>query len=172
MDRFAGSDTTGTALRATLLNIITNASVYARLQTEIDSAVARDIVSDIIQNREAIRGFPYLQACIREGLRVFPPITALRERVTPPEGDNINGHHVPGGVNIGLNMRGVLLNEIFGNDADVYRPERWLESSPEELNEMKKVQELVYGHGSTRCLGINIATMSLNKGLFEVRAGS
>ena len=126
-------------------------------------------MSDTIQNDEAIRELPYLQACIKEGLRVFPPIAALRERVTPPEGDIINGHHVPGGVNIGLNMRGVLLNDIFGLDADVFRPERWLEVTPEKLNEMKGVQELVFGFGFTRCLGINIATMNLNKTLVEVR---
>ena len=100
---------------------------------------------------------------------MFPPITALRERVTPPEGDIINGHQVPGGVNVGLNMRGVLLDGVFGHDADVYRPERWLEATPAKLNEMKSVQELVFGFGFTRCLGINIATMNLNKTLVEVR---
>lgn len=132
--------------------------------------MARGVVSDTVQNDEAMRELPYLQACIKEGLRVFPPITALRERVTPPEGDVISGYKVPGGVNIGLNMRGILLSEVFGPDPDVYRPERWLEASPENLNQMKSVQELVFGHGFTRCLGINVATMNLNKALVEVRA--
>lgn len=125
-------------------------------------------LSDAIRNEEVARGLPYLQACIREGLRIFPPITALRERVTPPEGDVINGHHIPGGVNVGLNMRGVLLNEVFGPDAEIYRPERWLESEEARVNEMKSVQELVFGHGSTRCLGINIAQMNLNKVIVQV----
>lgn len=169
LDRFAGSDTTATALRATLLNIITNPGVYSRLQKEIDTAFSCGQLSDAIRNEEA-RGLPYLQACIREGLRIFPPITALRERVTPPEGDVINGHQVPGGVNVGLNMRGVLLNEVFGPDPEIYRPERWLESSEERANEMKSVQELVFGHGSTRCLGINIAQMDLNKVIVQVSA--
>ena len=144
--------------------------MYAKLQTQIDAAVAKGVVSETIRNDEAMRELPYLQACIKEGLRVFPPITALRERVTPPEGDVISGYKVPGGVNIGLNMRGVLLSEVFGPDPDVYRPERWLEATPEKLNEMKSVQELVFGHGFTRCLGINVATMNLNKALVEVRA--
>ena len=159
-------------MRATLLNIVTNPSVYVKLRTEIDTAVARGVVSETIRNDEAVRELPYLQACIREGLRIFPPITALRERVTPPEGDIISGYRVPGGVNVGLNMRGILLNEVFGTDPDVYRPERWLEATPETLNEMKSVQDLVFGFGFTRCLGINIATMNLNKVLVEVSADS
>ncbi|KAL6713983.1 hypothetical protein ACLMJK_008477 [Lecanora helva] len=102
--RFAGSDSIATALSATLLNIIINPSVCASLQAEIDTAVARGVLTDIVQNDEVNRELSYLQACIKEGLRIFPPITALRERVTPPEGDTINGYHVPGGMNIGLNM--------------------------------------------------------------------
>ncbi|KAL8781671.1 MAG: hypothetical protein Q9213_005888 [Squamulea squamosa] len=165
---FAGSDTTATALRATLLNIITSPSIYAKLQSEVDSIAATGVVSDIVPNDVVNQKMPYLQACIKEGLRVFPPITALRERVTPPEGDIIGGNHIPGGVNVGLNMRGVLLNEAFGPDADVFRPERWLEADTKQLNEMKNIHELVFGHGFTRCLGINIAKMNLNKVLFEV----
>ncbi|KAI9796326.1 MAG: hypothetical protein M1835_004317 [Candelina submexicana] len=165
---FAGSDTTATAIRATLLHIITNPSVHSRLQSEIDLAWRRGRISDIVQTKEAVHELLYLQACIKEGLRIFPPITALRERVTPPQGDIINGHHIPGGVNVGLNMRGVLLNEVFGSDPEVFRPERWLESAPEDLQQMEKVQDLVFGHGFTRCLGISIAAMNLNKALVEV----
>lgn len=125
-------------------------------------------MSSPIRNEEAFH-LPYLQACIKEGLRVFPPITALRERVTPPGGDTINGHHVPGGVNIGLNMRGVLLSRVFDPDPDVFRPERWLDQDSEKVKQMEKVQELVFGYGFTRCLGITIATMNLNKVFVEVR---
>ena len=139
-----------------------------RLQLEIDHAIARSALPECVRNEEVSRELPYLQACIKEGLRVFPPITALRERVTPPEGDYIGGYHVPGGVNIGLNMRGVLRDKVFGSDPEVFRPERWLGQIPEHLKQMEKVQELIFGHGFTRCLGIPIATMSLNKVFVEV----
>ena len=169
-DRFAGSDITATAFRATLLHIIINPTVYIRLQSEIDMAVNRGFVSATIRSYEAVRKLPYLQACIKEGLRVFPLIIALRERVTFFEGDTINGHHISGDVNIGLNMRGLMLDSVFGSDPDVFRLERWLESTPEHLRQMEKVQELVFGYGFIRCLGISIATMNLNKVLVEVIA--
>ncbi|KAI9783035.1 MAG: hypothetical protein M1816_001612 [Peltula sp. TS41687] len=164
---FAGSDTTATSIRATLLYIISNPLIYARLQAEIDAAVATGSISSMVRNGEA-RKLLYLQACIKEGIRIFPPITALRERVTPPEGDTIRGHYIPGGVNIGLNMRGLLLNEVFGPDPEVFRPERWLDSDPDKLQDMERVHELVFNWGYTRCLGIHLATTMISKFFVEV----
>ena len=42
----------------------------------------------------------------------------------------------------------------------------------ENVKETKRVQELVFGFGFTRCLGINIAMINLNKVLVEVSADS
>ncbi|KAL1847038.1 hypothetical protein Plec18170_008814 [Paecilomyces lecythidis] len=140
---FAGSDTTASGLRGTLLHIITNPNVYTKLKTEIDEAVSKGFLSSPAQAHEATK-LPYLQACIKEGLRIFPPITSLRERVVPPEGDTILGNFVPGGTNIGINMAGSLLSSVFGSDPDIFRPERWLEADSTTLAQMERVQDLVF----------------------------
>jgi cytochrome P450 len=41
---------------------------------------------------------PYLNAIIRESLRMFPPFGSPAGRVCPPEGRTVNGHFIPGGV--------------------------------------------------------------------------
>lgn len=93
----------------------------------------------------------------------------LRERVVPSGGDMLNGHFVPGGVNVGINMTGSLLDQVFGPDPDVYRPERWLLSEESShLTQMERVYELVFGYGATKCMGIPLAAMTMNKGLVEV----
>ncbi|EZF33938.1 hypothetical protein H109_05523 [Trichophyton interdigitale MR816] len=158
----AGSDTTATAIRATLLAVASNPRVYARLTKEIDEAEATGKISSPIRDQEA-RRLPYLQACIKEGLRCFPPVAQLRERMVPAGGDTYNGQHIPEGTFIGLNTWGVQLNPVFGNDPRVFRPERWLIEDETRLQEMSRVQELIFGHGTTRCLGIPIAMMNLNK---------
>ncbi|KAJ4158647.1 uncharacterized protein LMH87_009163 [Akanthomyces muscarius] len=168
----AGSDTTATALRATLLSIISTPTVYQRLSNEISTAEAEGQISYPIRNDEAQK-LPYLQAVIREGLRRFPPITQLREREAPPEGLQLpDGRKIPGGTFVGLNAWGTQLNPVFGTDAHVFRPERWLPESYDDggqrLAAMAKVQELIFGHGMTRCLGIPIAMMNLNKMLVEL----
>ena len=164
---FAGSDTTATSTRVTLLHIITNPLVYSRLQREIDAAIASGNISSPIQVSEASK-LPYLQACIKEGLRIFPPVGSLRERVVPPSGDEICGFQVPGRVNIGFNLRSMQRHAVFGADPDVFRPERWLEADALQRKEMEKVHELIFNYGSAKCLGINIAYLTLNKFFVEV----
>jgi cytochrome P450 len=93
----------------------------------------------------------------------------MRERVTPPEGDYIQGYRVPGGTYIGLNTWGVQRNEIFGDDPDAFRPERWMIDDDERVRVMHQTQELVFGHGATKCLGFPIAMMELHKMVFEVK---
>ncbi|GME66327.1 Pisatin demethylase [Neofusicoccum parvum] len=163
----AGSDTTATAMRSTLLSIISTPCVYSRLVREIDDAVARGAVSSPISEEEA-RRLPYLQAVIKEGLRRFPPITQLRERMVPAEGDWHDGRFIPGGTFVGLNAWGLQLNPVFGDDPEVFRPERWLVDDQARLRQMEQVQQLIFGHGTTKCLGIPIAMMNLNKIFVEL----
>lgn len=70
---------------------------------EIDAAVASGKMpgdlDKVIPNKVALE-LPYLQACIREGLRWLPPIAGMLPKKTPPEGDTIEGYFVPGGTSI------------------------------------------------------------------------
>lgn len=165
---FAGSDTTATAIRGILLYIITSPPVYTRLISEIRAAYKNQSQSELASYAIA-RNLPYLHACIKEGLRLFPPVTALRQRVTPPEGDILGGIHVPGGVDIVVNIRGLLRHEAtFGTDADMFRPERWLETTQPQLRQMERVHELLFNMGTTRCLGLSLAMMIMHKFFAEV----
>jgi len=74
--------------------------VFSKLRSEIDTAIARQKISSPIRDAEA-KQLPYLQACIKEGLRIWPPVTGLMEKEAPPQGDMINGVFVPGGTKIG-----------------------------------------------------------------------
>jgi hypothetical protein len=58
--------------------------------------------------------------------------------------------------------------DVFDRDATLFRPERWLDSNPEQLAEMDKVQELVWGYGKYQCLGRSIALIELNRIFIEV----
>lgn len=113
---------------------------------------------------------PYLQACIDECLRLVPPIVQLRERLVPPEGDEIDGVYLPGGTAIGFNMEALLRNECFGLQPEEFRPERWLEAlgDTERLKMMRKIHGLIFGYGGTKCLGITQASIIVYKFVYEV----
>ena len=166
--RVAGADTTSTAAQSTLLAIISNPRVYQTLKKEVRFAVKGNQVSYPIQFAEA-KQLCYLQACIFEGLRKFPPVSQLRERVVPSEGDVIQGHHIPGGTFIGFNAWGTQLDNIFGDDPEIFRPERWLIEDESRLREMYQTHGLIFGHGASKCLGMPVAMMELSKMIFEVR---
>lgn len=164
----AGSETTATAIRATLLHVITNPRIYNKLVAEITTA-ARDLDLPSPVPDSAARNLPYLQAVIKEGLRIWPPITGLMSKVVPPGGDTYREMDIPAGTVIGYSAFGLSRNkEVWGEDADLFRPERWLEGTKEEMKAKEAAVDLVFGHGRWLCLGKNVAFVELNKVIFEV----
>jgi cytochrome P450 len=164
----AGSDTTATAIRGTMLHLAATRHAYAKLQTEIDTAAAEGRISNPITGEEA-KKLEYLQAVIYEGIRMQIPFSGLVMKQVPPEGDTIDGHFVPGGTRIGHNTLGIMRRrDIFGEDADVFRPERWLGISPEKKQLMVQTTELVFGYGRWGCSGKPVAFLELNKVYVEV----
>ncbi|KAF2469384.1 cytochrome P450 oxidoreductase [Lindgomyces ingoldianus] len=161
------TDNGSSAVQAIIFAIITNPRVYMRLQDEIDSLVARGEVSFPISNALA-RKLPYLQACISEGLRCYPPEMQLRERMAPPEGDFIGGYNIPGGTYVGFNAIALQHNKIYGEDTEVYRPERWFDKDEERRKQMQRTLDLMFSHGSSKCLGLDIAYMEMNKLVVEL----
>lgn len=177
----AGSDTTAAAIRGTLLLLLTNSRVYRKLQREIDEAVRDGKVpasSDeaVISGRQA-RQLPYLQAVIREGLRVLPPVTNIFSRDVPPDGDEVtvNGqkYFLPGGTCVGESVVSMHHSkETYGEDAAAFRPERWFEPDEEKLAAMTRVNDLMFGAGKWMCLGKPVAQLELPKIIFEVSVSS
>jgi len=165
----AGSDTTATTIRSGLLFLITNPIAYLRLQAEIDTASAHGAISSPIRDEEA-RKLPYLQAVIRETLRVVPPASGAFFRTVPEGGDTIAGMYVPAGTQIGNSPLAMHHSkEIYGEDAEVFRPERWVEEEDEErLGKMKSTNDLVFHYGRYRCLGESVAMMEFNKVFVEL----
>ncbi|CAK7271327.1 hypothetical protein SEPCBS119000_004543 [Sporothrix epigloea] len=164
----AGSDTTATAIRATLLYITSNPKVYARLQREIDEGVRAGRISSPISDAEA-RRFPYLQAVIREGLRMWPPATGLLPKVSMTD-DVICGIRVPAGTSVAWSAWSILRSKaVFGEDASQFRPERWLDAPPEQLRVMEQTAMLGFAGGSRyECLGKSVAMIELNKVFVEL----
>ncbi|KAJ4345385.1 uncharacterized protein N0V89_011515 [Didymosphaeria variabile] len=173
----AGSDSTASALRMTMHFISTSPPILQRLLAEANEAIAAGKVSrPIIKNSEALQ-LPYLQACIKEGLRVYPPITGILAKMVPKGGAKIDvdgvEKYAPSGTQIAWNSWGLMRNkEIFGPDVEIFRPERWLarddtEETAKYMLRMNETLSLVFGYGRFGCLGKVVANMELNKALIE-----
>ena len=171
--RFSAVGATSYTMQGIILGIITNTATYDRLQREIDTTVQkRSIPASDCAPDTVLKGMTYLQACISEGIRMHPAITQLRERVVPPEGDSLHGHHLPGGTYVALNGLSSQFDPTYGEDLEVFRPERWLIDDSVQIGRMQRNLELNFGYGSSKCLGVNLARIELDKVVFEVSRGA
>ncbi|KAJ0349362.1 hypothetical protein COL154_013597 [Colletotrichum chrysophilum] len=68
-------------------------------------------------------------------MRMHPGVSYPLERIVPEGGVELCGVHLPAGTVVGMNAAVVHRNyEIFGQDADEFRPERWLCSEEQAKN--------------------------------------
>lgn len=90
----AGTETVTTLLSALTYLLTRNKRVMKRLTGEIRNSFSDEDLISI----QSVSHLQYLTACIQEALRRFPPTPEGLPRVVPPEGEEICGHWIPGGV--------------------------------------------------------------------------
>ncbi|PLB49844.1 putative cytochrome P450 oxidoreductase [Aspergillus steynii IBT 23096] len=159
---FAGSDTTAVALRAILYYLICHPDAMTKAQTEIDRADQAGQLSDPISYQESVQYLPYFGAVMKEAMRLHPSIGMTMERRVPDEGVYLAGTYIPGGTTVGINPWVVQRDPDAFPQPDAFRPERWLDSSPEKLQEMEKAF-FNFGAGSRSCVGKAISLMEMHK---------
>lgn len=60
---------------------------------------------------------------------------------------------IPGNVSIFPSWVAMHRSKIYGSDADVFRPERWIdEPDKDKLEAMKRVNDLQFGHSRYVCI--------------------
>ncbi|KAH7012167.1 cytochrome P450 [Microdochium trichocladiopsis] len=158
---FAGTDTIATAIRSTLLYIITTPRV-------VRQAIQSGQVSDPITLEES-RRLPYFQqAVLYEGLRMRPPPINGQFKKVPPQGDILHGTSLHPGTAAGINYIGMLrCKQTFGEDVELFRPERFTDVSWEQRRSMEYVVETCFSRGRWMCPGKLLAFTEMNKIYFE-----
>ncbi|KIV98824.1 uncharacterized protein PV09_09396 [Verruconis gallopava] len=161
----AGSETTAISLSAIFYYLLKNPSAYKKLMHEIDEAVKSGLIDreSHVVSWKASQKLVYLDAVIQEAFRVHPAAGLMLERVTPKQGLDVVNQRIPGGIIVGCNAWVLHRRpEIFGEDVHMYRPERWINASPEKLKEMKATM-FQFGAGSRTCIGKNISLLEIYK---------
>lgn len=90
----AGTETTATELSGLTYYLHRHPEKMARLKKEVRDAFAS--VDDMTMAK--LSQLEYLNACIEEGLRIYPPVGGVLPRDTPARGANVAGRWIPGGV--------------------------------------------------------------------------
>ncbi|KAI9667683.1 MAG: hypothetical protein M1821_000500 [Bathelium mastoideum] len=157
----AGADTTSIVAAALVYHLLKNPSSLRKLRKEIDDAAASERISRYVTWKES-QTLPYLEACVNEATRMNPPFALPFERVVPDNGVEVEGYFLPPGTRVGMSPWVVHRNEsLYGEDAEVWRPERWLCS--EEKRTAMYNGLLTFGAGHRSCLGKNLAYFEIYK---------
>ncbi|KAL6706195.1 hypothetical protein ACN47E_005930 [Coniothyrium glycines] len=164
---FAGSDTTAVAFRTTFYHLMKNPEKLAKAQAEIDAAFAAGSLSSPIKYSETTTKLPYICASIKEAMRMHPSVGLSMQRHAPDEGIELSGKFIPKHYRVGLNPAVIHYDkDIYGQDADEFKPERWLVS--EEKWKAMDRHLLIFGAGTRTCIGKNISLVELHTLVPEV----
>jgi len=163
---FAGSETTAISLAAVFYYLLRTPRCLQLLLEEIESAVSshtfEDRPSGLVTWAESQK-LPYLDACVKEAFRLHPAVGLTLERVVPAQGAEICGEHIAGGTIVGCNPWVIhRRRDIFGEDAEAFRPERWIEADKEGRKDMEGCM-FHFGMGSRTCIGKNISLLEIYK---------
>jgi len=94
----AGSDTTAISLSSIIRYLQLNPECLTRLRAEMDDRLVQSKLSNPVKYQEAIE-MPYLQAVIKEAIRLHPATGQPLSRVVPAGGATVAGRYFPAGVN-------------------------------------------------------------------------
>ncbi|KAH8109751.1 cytochrome P450 [Phellopilus nigrolimitatus] len=172
---FAGHETTTGAVCRILHQLSLNPEVQSKLRDEVTAA--RKEYGDL--DYDMLMGLPYLDAVCRETMRVFPPVSRLtrttRKDVVMPllwpiksaDGESeIKEIPLKKNTDVIISIIGANRSKkIWGEDAEAWKPERWLQPLPESVAKARLpgvyASMMTFIGGGRACIGFKFAEMEM-----------
>ncbi|KAF3801981.1 Cytochrome P450 monooxygenase sdnE [Colletotrichum gloeosporioides] len=157
----AGLETTAWTLALGSFYILHDADVYAKLESELKSAVPD---ATQIPPWATLETLPYLTAIVKETLRMGMGVIERLVRINrnPANPWIYKGTVIPANIAVSMDQYHMLMNETVFPDPTVFRPERWLDDprGPDGIHPLTHYMT-VFGRGTRMCLGLNLAYSEL-----------
>ncbi|KAJ7596328.1 cytochrome P450 [Mycena floridula] len=168
---FGAQDTTSSTLSRILFELANNPTAQDRIRDEILEKLNGNLTGRL--EYEEISALPWLDAVIKETLRLYPPVpfvrrTAVKERTIPFGRAEILT--IPAGTTLFVGIAGAnRLEDIWGEDAASWKPERWLPKARESKDEAAATSRLpgIYEGmlsflgGGRSCIGYRFALIEM-----------
>ncbi|TKR72072.1 hypothetical protein L596_019588 [Steinernema carpocapsae] len=146
---FEGHDTTSSGIGWTLWSLACHPEFQAKVHEELDDHFGdsdRDIVVDDLKELK------YLELCIKEAMRLFPPVPAVTRIL---QNDFVlDNRTIPKGTNIVICPLAIHRNPHVYKNADSYDPDNFL---PERIAERHPYDYIPFSAGPRNCIGQKFA---------------
>ncbi|KAG6645255.1 hypothetical protein I3843_08G105800 [Carya illinoinensis] len=151
------SDTTTTTSEWVMARLMKHSETMRKVYEELTEIVGMD---NLVEESHLPK-LHYLDAVIKETLRLHPPIPFLIPR-TPSESSIIGGYHVPKGSRIFLNVWAIQRNPEYWDNPLEFKPERFLNDGYGRLDYSgNNFKFFPFGSGRRICAGITLGDKTL-----------
>ncbi|KAK4501507.1 hypothetical protein PRZ48_007316 [Zasmidium cellare] len=148
-----GWDTTAFSLTQTSYYLLRCDNVLKKLKAELNKAWPQQATTPTYQE---ILELPYLDAVIKESLRLMHGALSRLTRINPTAAEQYKSWTIPPKTKISMSTSDVNLDKsIWGEDVEEFRPERWL--GHPELDKWL----MTFSKGARVCAGQELAWMEL-----------
>ncbi|KAJ7292427.1 hypothetical protein O6H91_19G073300 [Diphasiastrum complanatum] len=120
---FRGTDTTAILTEWIMAELVLHPDIQAKAQQEIDAVVGS---RTMVEDADIVR-MPYLQAIVKETLRMHPPGPLLSWARLSTEDLTIAGHHIPKGTTAMVNMWSITHDPSIWANPEAFLPERFFQ---------------------------------------------
>ncbi|KAJ0170832.1 hypothetical protein K1T71_013604 [Dendrolimus kikuchii] len=156
----AGSDSTSLTVNHILINLGSHPDVQEKVYKElleIFGGVDRDVV------KEDLSRMKYLEAVIKENMRLNPIAPLIIRHID--KDIHLRDYILSAGDDIIIPIYALNRHSMWGPDAEVFRPERWLD--PGTLPKTSYAFAS-FGLGRRNCIGSNYAMMTMKTALAHI----
>ncbi|KAF2731275.1 cytochrome P450 [Polyplosphaeria fusca] len=159
----AGYDTTTTILVYAYHLLSKHPEALEKLREEHNTIFGSDTsvaAARLREDSKVLNNLPYTQAVIKETMRIFPPVAALRAGSQSVELADLYGTRYPtGGCYVVNSHHSIHSNPHSHPDPDAFKPERWIDSG------MERGAWRPFERGARSCIGQDVAMIQLKVAL-------
>ncbi|CAD6203628.1 unnamed protein product [Miscanthus lutarioriparius] len=146
----AGSDTTAVAIEWALSELLRKPEAMAKATDELDRVVG----GGRLVTEADIPRLPYLEAVVKETMRVHPLAPLLTPRLSR-EDTSVGGYDIPAGTRVFVNVWAIARDRaLWGDASEDFRPERFVGSRVDVKGH--DLEFLPFGSGRRMCPGLGL----------------
>ncbi|ORY94215.1 cytochrome P450 [Syncephalastrum racemosum] len=151
----AGHDTTAYALSYIIYEMARHPDVQEKARQEALSILG-DGSDDVTPTFEQTKQMTYLNAVIKETLRLYNPVYGTTTRVANEDCD-LNGHYMPKGTMVNINIFDLHRNPAVWESPDEFKPERFLPGGEVERQPGSGLAWVPFSNGGRQCVGMQFS---------------